>query len=145
MTDIDALTLKVARHLAGREVTIVWANPPSESAAGQTVKTVDGQLIIYVGNLTSADARLAVLAHELAHTRLDHDFVPVSNDHKQSAGSIKRDPKERQRWRSDWREQRAQAQADEWLRYADKHAPDYWRVGRDKMTCRLLALLNWSG
>ena len=141
--DINELTQKVANHLAQRPVTIKWQNPPSESAAGQICKSADGQLIIYVGNLTSADARLAVLCHELAHARSDPDFVPVSNDHKRQPGSIKRSPEARKIWRAHPREKRAQEMADEWLRYADKHAHEFWRAGRDRMTCRLLALLDW--
>ena len=144
MMSIDELTQKVARHLAGRPVTIKWQNPPSASAAGQITKTPSGDLVIYVGNLTDVNSRFKVYLHELAHARFDHGWIPSSSDHKRPAASIKRTQAERQRWRSHWREERAQAQADEWLQYADKHAPDYWRVGRDAMTCKLLALLDWS-
>ena len=145
MSDISELTAKVANHLAGRDVRIIWANPPTVvGAAGQTIKTPDGDLVIYIADLEGINTRFRVLLHEIAHCRHDYGWIPKSTDHKRPAASLKRSASERQRWRSNWREKRAHDQADRWMRYADQNAHRYFRAGRDAMTCKLLALMNWS-
>ena len=141
--NINELTLKVARHLAQRDVIIRWQNPPSESAAGQIVKTPSGQLIIYIANLEGVESRFKTLIHELSHSRLDANWIPESTDHLRPPASIKRTPEARQRWRSNWREQRAQKQADEWHKFADRNAYKYFTGYQSSMECKLLALLDW--
>jgi len=143
MSDIDELTQRVANHLAGREVILRWQNPPSSSAVGQVVKTASGQVVIYVGDLTSVKTRFEVLVHELAHVALDYSWLPVSTDHKLAPGSIRRTQSERDAWRSNPHEVAAKNLTDKWLEHADKHAPDYWRAGRSALECKLLALLNY--
>ena len=145
MADINALALSVANRLANRPVLLRWQNPPSSNAAGQIVKTQTGELVIYVGNLEGVNTRLKVLLHELAHARLDADWIPKSNDARLPSGSINRTQSQRKIWRAHPRELRAEHQADEWLRYANIHKFDYWRVGRSEMECKLLSLLDWRG
>lgn len=145
MSDIDELTKRVANHLSGREVVLKWQNPPSSSAVGQVVKTASGQVVIYIGNLTSVKTRFEVLLHECAHVALDYAWLPVSADHKLPSGSIQKTQSQREAWRSNPHEIAAKNLTDKWLRYADQHAYKYWRVGRSEMECKLLSLLNWRG
>ena len=134
------LTQEVANHLSGRPVEIRWRNPPSKFAAGQVVKSLDNRLIVYVANLTDADSRLKVLLHELSHAANDFDFIPVTGE--RASGSVRQSPEARKIWREDNREIRAKKQADEWMDHAELYAYKYWQVGRSKMECQLLALLD---
>ena len=137
------LTQQVVDHLAGRKVTLKWEDPPSQSAAGQTVKAFSGDLTIYVTpNMESSEARLRTLAHECAHSRADYNTIPVTGD--RASGSVWRSPEHQKVWQADPREQRAKAQADEWMDFALGKMHDYWQVGRSKIECQLLALLDWK-
>ena len=140
--NIDELTQQVCDHLAGKEIKIVWRNPPSSSAAGQTTKSQSGQLTIYVGNLTDADSRYRTLIHECAHARLDEDFIPVTGD--RASGSVWSSPEDRKVWRAHPREERAKKQAQAWMDYAELYAYKYWQVGRSAMHCKLLSLMEWK-
>jgi hypothetical protein len=142
--DIGALTQKVADHLAGRPVKIRWEDPPASNAVGQVVKTKNGDLIVYIGYLADLKSRYKVYLHELAHCRLDYGWMPATSDHKRPAGSVKRSEAERQDWREDPREKRAQALADEWRDYAERNACKYFSGYQSAMECRLRALLDWS-
>ena len=142
MTDIDKLTQEVVDHLAGRPVKIVWRDPPSESAAGQCVKSMSGDLTIYIGYLNSPEARLKTLLHETAHAREDYDFIPRTGE--RSAGSVRRSPEARKVWIADPKEKRAKRWAAAWFDYAERNCHMYWRVDRTKMECRLMALLDWK-
>ena len=142
MADLNLLAEKVACHLAGRPVTVRWENPPSQSAAGQIVRTWNDELIIYVGNLTGAETRYRVLIHEIAHAKLDAAWVPKSSDHLKPPNSIKRTEQARETWRKHPREIAVKALADYWIQYAEKRKYDYWQVGRPDLQCRLLALLE---
>jgi len=143
MSRIDELTERAAAHLAGRPVTVKWQDPPSATAVGQAVKTPAGDLVIYIGNLESVNSRFKVYLHEIAHCRKDHDWIPVSTDHKREPASIRRTQAERDTWRKHPRELRAQSLEEQWLQYAEHNAYKYWRVGRSEMECKLLALLDW--
>ena len=136
------LTQQVVDHLAGRPVKIRWENPPSQSAAGQTTKSISGDLTIHIGNLTDAESRLRTLVHECAHSFYDYSTIPVTGT--QAPGSIRRSPEDRKVWIMDPREERAKKQADEWIQYAELYAHRHWRVGRSAMECKLLALLDWN-
>jgi len=141
MADLQNLLDKVIRHLAQREdVTVRWLNPPTSHAAGEIVKTEQG-LEIFVGELTSTQARLRVLLHEIAHARLDADWIPETSTRQPVR--IIRDQAQRTAWRKHPRELRAQQLSDEWLEYADNHAFLFWRAGRTELECKLLSLLNW--
>jgi len=143
MNRIDKLTQQVARHLAGRPVTVKWQDPPSATAVGQAVKTPAGDLVIYIGNLTGVNSRFKVYLHELSHARLDHDWIPVSTDHKREPSSIKRTQADRETWRKHPRELRAQLMADTWLQYAEQNAHKYFTGYQSSMELLLMALLDW--
>lgn len=130
--------------LPGHQGKIRWQNPPSESAAGQVVKTPGGDLVVYVGELMGIDSKFRVLLHEIAHCRHDADWIPTSHDYRLPAASIKRSDAERQSWRASWHIQRVTRQAEIWMQYTEQNAFKYYRAGRDVMTCKLLALMNWS-
>ena len=144
---LTELEKRVSEHLAGRPVKVIWGRQgPSASGVGQVLKSFQGELLINIAPMDDVNSRYKVWLHEIAHIHNgDHEFVARSNDHKLAAGSIRRSPEVRAAWRADPRELAAQRLADEWLRYADRHAHEFWRAGRDKMTCKLLALLSWEG
>jgi len=143
----DELVQRVCDHLAGRPVVVRWQDPPTQHALGEVVRTNDGQFVVFVSpTLTGVDARLKVLLHEVGHVR-DRGgvWIPKSNDHMLPSSSVTRSEKSRQEWRKDPREKTAQHYGDRWWKYANDNAWRHWRVGRDVVECKLLALLNWSG
>jgi hypothetical protein len=140
--DLDALTQRVANHLAGQPVQVRWQQPEVETALGQTYKTASG-MVIDINDRLELAAKFRVYLHELAHCRLDADWIPVTTGEIQTR-SVTRSPSQRAAWRADPHELRANALAAEWESYAEKNAYKYWRIGReDPMTLKLYALLNW--
>ena len=143
--DIDKLTQKVANHIATRPVVIRWENPPSNTAVGQCFKTADGKVVVYVGHLTGAKSRLQTLVHECLHGRYDFDILPLWNSRNLKLSKIKSSDAERRQWRESTREMRTKATTSELMDYAERNAYKHWRTGRDWMTMKLLALLDWEG
>jgi hypothetical protein len=138
------LIQRVADHLTGRPSIVRWESPPSATAVGQAFKTLDGKIVIYVGELTGIDSRFKVWLHELAHGRWDYDILPIIGAQAPPAGSVKQTQKERAEWRKNPRELRAQRQADDWYQYAERNAYKYFTGYQSPMECKLLALLDWS-
>jgi len=137
------LVQEVCDHLGGRPVTLRWQDPPTQSAVGEVTKSAGGDVIVYVSpNLTGVVSRLKTLLHELMHVRFDFDFVPVSLSHLMPSSSVVRSNTARQEWREDPREDRAKVFGELLFEYAEKNAWKFGRVGRDRIECMLLALLD---
>jgi hypothetical protein len=142
---LNELTKRVAKHLSGgRDVEIVWRNPPSSTAAGQCFKTADGKVLIFVGELTSPDTHLRVLLHELSHARHDYDILPIYNPTRKAIRTKPKTKAQRDKWGKNPRELRAQAWEDYWFQYADDNRHEYFTGYQSSMECRLLALLEWQ-
>ena len=140
---IADLEKQVSAHLAGRPVKVIWDRQgPTASGVGEVTKSFTNELIIYIAPLDDLKSRYEIWLHELSHlANNDHQFVTRGSATRPAASS-KRTAQERADWRVDPRELAAQAQADEWLRYADRNKHKFWRAGRNEMECKLLALLE---
>lgn len=145
MIERDELFLKVAKHLAKRDVIIRWQTPEDAHALAQTYKLADGTCLVDIGYISGDLTCFEVMLHELCHARFDYSWMPVYQDtSKIVAKSRYRTPEQRAEWGADAREKRAQEYAKKWLKYAESHAYKYWRVDRTWIQASLYALLDWS-
>lgn len=143
MTDLDQLIQRVGDHLAGRPVKIIWRNPPAEGALGQVCKAADGTVTVFVSPVESAETRFRLLLHELAHCRNDFSWLPISRDHTQPEGSLKRTAAERAAWSVNPHEAAANALAAKWRSFVDRNAWRYFTGPQTELECQLLSLLDW--
>lgn len=142
--DIQELTDRVAEHLAGRPVKIVWDRQgPAASGVGEVTKSLTGELIVYIAPLNDLKSRWKVFLHEISHlANGDHQFVARGSANR-PAGSSKRSPEARAAWRKDPRELAAEKQAEIWKAYAEKWAYKYYLTGMTQMEAKLMCLLKW--
>lgn len=141
MADLEKLINRVARHLAGRPVTIRWRWPAAEHAMGQCYRTAEGQIVIDIAPVAGLEAKWNILLHELAHARLGHAIS--TGVELKAPGSVSRDVNQRAAWRTDPRELAANELAGRWDSYAEKNA---WKQScflANTLAARLRALLFW--
>lgn len=144
---------KFVKHFAGSDVSVkvLWdEHPPTESAAGEVVKSVDGDLTIYIANLGGRETRLKVLLHELSHCLLDYDYMPETITTTSKAGVVTSSQmpltdEQKIAWEGDYREKRASKFVNLLWDYGEKNLWKYRRVGREVLECRMLAIMDWNG
>ena len=141
---IDELIGQMANHLAGRAVKIRWREPAAANALAQTYKAPGGGLIIDVTPTVNDETRVTLLLHELAHARLDGDWIPESNQHAQSPGSVKRTDAERAAWSGNPREKRADDLAKYWMEFGKNNAHKHTGASEGWLIPVYKALLTWQ-
>lgn len=147
MLDIDIITKRVtekvlsvlvARHLSGRDVSISWQDPGQcayGKALGQSLREGNKGIIEIMPGLDD-ERMLAVLLHECAHARLHFDTAPTKAQTLRPGISNMPVIGERIKQYHRQREREAIAQAQAWQRWADARG--------DTLADKLTALLKWQ-
>jgi len=141
---LDELVNQMANHLAGRAVKIRWRDPVDANALAQTYKAPDGALIIDITPAVNDETRFSLLLHELAHARLDGDWIGASTQHAKASGSLKRTDAERAAWSENLREKRADELAKAWLAFGQRYAPKHTGASEGWLIPVYKALLTWQ-
>jgi len=151
METIWDLAAFVARRLSGRQVVIRCQQPAYSGDVATTHRNRAGKVIIDLSPaLLSGDAEkfLHVLCHEAAHAKLHAPTFARSDIDRQPPASLSEGKLSAARKAARARrEDEAEAQAAEWMKYARRQAARLQRSDPrlSDIEARLWALANWKG
>lgn len=137
LTDFPYLSEKVARHLAGRPVTVRFRRPYLRGYDGMAYNDRKRGAVVDVSpELSEADA-LRLFLHEVAHIKTDWAEMAPSSLADKPPASVEPSRRFVQNHKVDPSEPAADKQAREWLEWAEKKA-------KSKDTAGMLeALQSW--
>jgi len=141
MATTEKLLIEVATHLSGRPVISVRVQePPWNNMSGACWKTMGFKAVIDVN--PGANNPLRTFLHECAHLKFDWPAMDPTDLWKAEPGSLKILDETRKQLNALPRENKADAQAGTWARYAIEAC---WRYQGDNVFEKQLnSLLNYS-